>query len=98
MMKENKIESLNYENFNIFILGYELLQSELNERNLDVYTAFYVCHQVYNDFLLSDYNDETKSEYECLDRFINNQNCNYIDNILKDYYASIKKRNTKRRA
>ena len=90
MKKENKIEELNYENFNIFVLGYDLLQSELNDRELDVDTAFYVCHQVYNDFLLSDYNDETKSEYECLDGFINNQNCNYIDNILNDYFTSTK--------
>ena len=42
MKKENKIEELNYENFNIFVLGYDLLQSELNDRELDVDTAFYV--------------------------------------------------------
>lgn len=90
MMKENKIEGLDYENFNIFVLGYDLLQSELNERNLDIDTAFYVCHQVYNDFVLSDYNDRKRSEYECMEEFINSQNCNYIDNILNDYYTSIK--------
>lgn len=86
MKNKLKQEELNYENFNIFVLGYDLLQKELNELELDIDTAFYVCHKVYKDFLSSLYNDETKSEYTCMSEFINNTHDNYITNILDEYY------------
>jgi len=86
MNNKLKPEELNYENFNIFVLGYDLLQKELNELELDIDTAFYVCHKVYKDFLSSLYNDETKSEYTCMSEFINNTHDNYITNILDEYY------------
>lgn len=82
MKKENKIEELNYENFNIFVLGYDLLQKHLNNLNLDVDTSFNVCCKVYDLFLKSDYNDEDKSEYECLKDFTDNLSIDELISII----------------
>lgn len=57
----------------IFVLGYDLLQ-----RKLGLYydcpcdLAYEICYDIYNEFLKSEEAKQNKSEYECLQDWIEN--------------------------
>lgn len=69
-----------------FVLGYDLLHKELNKTDCD--TAFMVCCDVYNDFLKSDYNVVIKSEYQCLNEYVND-NIEDIKKLIELYEKNI---------
>ena len=55
-------------NYNVFVLGYDLLHKILNGIECDV--AYNICESIYEDFVSSDYNDLSRSEYEGLSKYI----------------------------
>ena len=55
-------------NYNVFVLGYDLLHDILNGIECDV--AYNICESIYEDFVNSDYNDLSRSEYEGLSKYI----------------------------
>lgn len=67
----------------IFVLGYDLLQKELAEQDLPCDIAFYVCKEVYNDFLASEEYKLDMPEYDALYVYINN-NKESIDSLIKE--------------
>ncbi len=57
----------------IFVLGYDLLQEKLTSLDdcpCDI--AYETCIDIYNEFLDSEENQQDKSEYECLQDWIEN--------------------------
>lgn len=66
---------MRYDNdeYMVFVLGYDLLQKLLWEKlNLPCDIAFEVCERVYDDFVKSEENQQSKSEYECLQDWVQN--------------------------
>lgn len=55
----------------VFVLGYDLLQEKLTSLDdCPCDWAYEKCKEIYNTFLKSDENIPTKSEYECLRKWI----------------------------
>jgi hypothetical protein len=54
----------------VFVLGYDLLQELLMESETPCDVAYDLCEEIYNDFLKSGYNVDTKSGYDCLHNYI----------------------------
>ena len=59
--------------YGIFILGYDLIQDTLNEFEMPCDRAFEICKKAYDSFLKSEYNDHSKSEYDCLQEWLSSQ-------------------------
>lgn len=55
----------------IFVLGYDLLQDYLKEKELACDEAFNECEKIYEEFLKSDYDNANRSEYDCLYDYVN---------------------------
>ena len=55
----------------IFDLGYDILQNEMNNLQLDCDTAFNLCVLYYNEFYHSEYNLNNMSEYDAIMNFYN---------------------------
>lgn len=61
------------DSYMIFVLGYDLLQKKLtllDDCPCDI--AYETCIDIYNEFLESEENQQEKSEYECLQDWIEN--------------------------
>ena len=63
--------SIDYKNYIIFILGYDLINKELKESDQpECDLAFKQCKTLMEEFINSKYDKDTKSLYECLEDFI----------------------------
>lgn len=77
MAIRNQIEQKKAEQKNtsymIFVLGYDLLQKELTSYDdCPCDLAYEICCDIYNEFLDSEEVEQDKSEYECLQDWIEN--------------------------
>lgn len=69
-------------NYWIFVLGFDLLQEKLKKYELPCDIAFSACQDIYNEFLESEEVEQEKSEYDCLQEWINNHS-GTIDYIIE---------------
>lgn len=53
----------------LFVLGYDLLHDYFEDTECDI--AFEECIEIYEGFLVSEYNRDYMSEYECLAEYVN---------------------------
>ena len=67
----------------IFAMGYDLLQNKLAEQDLSCDIAFYVCKEIYDNFLVSEEYKLDMSEYEALRIYIIHNEWT-IDNLIKE--------------
>lgn len=63
-----------------FVLGYDLLQEKLNELELPCDVAYKKCKEIYDSFLCSEEYFLDKSEYECLQDYIESHK-NFINKM-----------------
>lgn len=73
----------------IFVLGYDLLQKELasyNDCPCDL--AYEICCDIYNEFLDSEEAEQDKSEYECLQEWIENHQ-GTIDRLIETNFRLV---------
>ena len=71
MKDESEFDEHDY--YNIFVLGYDLLKNLLEKCKVkDTDTTFETCKGIYNWYLATGFaRDFNKSEYECLQDFVN---------------------------
>jgi hypothetical protein len=80
----------NNDAYMIFVLGYDLLQEELTSFDgCPCDLAYEACIDIYNEFLASKESNQNKSEYECLQDWINTHQ-EKIDYIIKLNFNLIK--------
>ena len=56
----------------IFVLGYDILQSQLNHYDIPCDVAFEYCTNLYSTYITSDEFKQDKSDYECLQDYVDN--------------------------
>ena len=66
----------------VFDLGYDIIQNEMNNLEVDCDTAFNLCVLYYNEFYHSEYNKNNMSEYSALTDFYNDDKIS-LDEWLK---------------
>ena len=59
-------------NYQSFILGYDLLQTQLNYYDIPCDIAYDFCYGIAGEFNRSSEYKQDKSEYECLQDYVNN--------------------------
>ena len=59
-------------NYQSFILGYDLLQTQLNHYDIPCDIAYDFCYGIAGEFNRSPEYKQDKSEYECLQDYVNN--------------------------
>ena len=59
-------------NYQSFILGYDLLQTQLNHYDIPCDVAYDFCYGIAGEFNRSPEYKQDKSEYECLQDYVNN--------------------------
>ena len=59
-------------NYQSFILGYDLLQTQLNHYDIPCDIAYDFCYGIAGKFNRSPEYKQDKSEYECLQDYVNN--------------------------
>lgn len=59
-------------NYLIFVLGYDILQSQLNHYDIPCDIAFEYCTNLYSTYSDSSECQQDKSEYECLQDYVDN--------------------------
>lgn len=93
-IKKKEDTSIDYKNYIIFILGYDLINKELKESDQpECDLAFKQCKTLMEEFINSKYDRDTKSLYECLEDFIEEKTKKYlktIDKIDKIWYNIFK--------
>ena len=55
-----------------FVLGYDILQTPLNHYDIPCDVAFEYCINLYSTYITSDEFKQDKSDYECLQDYVNN--------------------------
>lgn len=58
--------------YKVFILGYDILQTQLNHYDIPCDIAFDYCINLYSTYIDSPESKQDKSEYECLQDYVNN--------------------------
>ena len=86
-------------NYQSFILGYDLLQTQLNHYDISCDIAYDFCYGIAGEFNRSPEYKQDKSEYECLQDYVNNHMHEIESKIIElaKKYSSIpdKKEKTK---
>ena len=59
-------------NYLIFGLGYDILQTQLNHYDIPCDVAFEYCTNLYSTYIDSPESKQDKSEYECLQDYVDN--------------------------
>ena len=59
-------------NYQSFILGYDLLQTQLNHYDIPCDIAYDFCYGIVGEFNRSPEYKQDKSEYECIQDYVNN--------------------------
>ena len=69
----------------VFILGYDLLQKQfLNSKEPECDLVYDKCNKIADDFLISEYNRNTKSLYGCIVDYINSERYNIFKKSLEE--------------
>lgn len=67
----------------IFVLGYDILQSQLNHYDIPCDVAFEYCTNLYSTYITSDEFKQDKSDYECLQDYVDNHMHEIESEIIK---------------
>lgn len=70
-------------NYMVFVLGYDILQTQLNYYGIPCDVAFEYCTNLYSAFITSPENKQDKSEYACLWDYVNNHMHKIESEIIK---------------
>ena len=74
----------------IFVLGYDLLQKELTSYDdCPCDLAYEICCDIYDEFLDSEEAEQDKSEYECLQEWIENHQ-GTVDRLIETNFRLAK--------
>ena len=66
------LKKLNDWSYLIFVLGYDILQSMLNMYDIPCDVAFEYCTNLHSTYISSPESEQDKSDYECLQDYVNN--------------------------
>lgn len=77
------LKKLNDWSYLIFVLGYDILQSMLNLYDIPCDVAFEYCTNLHSTYISSPESEQDKSDYECLQDYVNNHMHEIESEIIK---------------